>query len=127
MNMKMIWVTFQRPGIHLYPQAAHDENLQDVKYLGYPHRHLFKFQVSIEVHHDDREIEFHQFLNFLESQIDSGTLELNNKSCEMIADDFFEVISQKYNRKARHVIIDVSEDGECGAKCAYFIPGIPEL
>lgn len=121
--MKMIWVKFQRPGIHYYPQAASDEKLGDVSYLGHPHRHLFKFKVTIEVHHDDREIEFHQFLNFLEGSIDSGTLSLNHKSCEMIADDMFEIINNKYNDRDRYVVIEVSEDGECGSTCSYKIIG----
>lgn len=122
--MKMIWVTFQRAGIHNYPQAAHQENLSDVSYLGFAHRHLFKFKVSIEVYHDDREIEFHQFLNFLEGSIDSGTLVLNNKSCEMIGDDLFNIISDRYPNFRRVVEIEVSEDGECGSWARYEIPGV---
>lgn len=117
--MKMIWVKFQRAGIHKYPDAGVYNELKDVAYLGYPHRHLFKFQVSIEVFHDDREIEFHQFLNYLEGSIDSGTLVLNNKSCEMIADDLFKIINAKYNTRIRQVMIEVSEDGECGVTAGY--------
>lgn len=122
--MKMIWVTFQRPGIHYYPQAAHQEDLKDVSYLGYPHRHLFKFKVAIEVFHDDREIEFHQFLNFIEGAIDDGILQLNHKSCEMIADDLFALILDKYPSRSRRVEIDVSEDGEVGAFARYEIEGV---
>ena len=109
--MKKIWVTFQKKGIHRYPQAATESDLEDVSYLGYPHRHLFKFKVTIEVFHDDREIEFHQFLNWLESLYE-GTLELDYKSCEMIADDLAVQIKQKYS--GRYLRIEVSEDGECG-------------
>ncbi len=112
-----IWVTFQRKGLHFYPQAATDPALQDVKYLGHEHRHLFKFVVGIQVFHDDRELEFHQFLNWIENLYDSKTLHLNHKSCEMIADDLAEQIAACY--PGRQLMIDVSEDGEAGATAEY--------
>lgn len=108
-----IYVTFQRKGIHMYPDAGVSERLSDVSYLASPHRHLFKFRIQIEVFHNDREVEFHQFLNWIESFYDSGVLELNNKSCEMIAMDLAEKIVEKYS--LRDLKIEVSEDGECGA------------
>lgn len=114
---KMIWVTFQKKGLHRYPQAATEPQLADVNYLGYPHRHLFKFKVSIEVFHDDRELEFHQFLNWLESLYETATLSLDHKSCEMIADDLAHQVQLKF--PGRFLSIDVSEDGECGALCTY--------
>lgn len=116
-NFKMIWVTFARKGLHLYPAAKDDAALSDVSYLGYPHRHLFKFKVSIQVWHDDREIEFHQFLNWIESLYDEKTLELNHQSCEMISDALAVKIQDRF--PGRKLIIDVSEDGECGAVCEY--------
>lgn len=114
---RRIWVTFQRAGIHLYPAAATDPQLADVSYLGHPHRHLFKFRVSIEVFHDDRELEFHQALNWLESLYDQGTLELNHRSCEMIAEELAEKIQARYPNRA--LTIEVSEDGECGCTISY--------
>jgi hypothetical protein len=115
--IKMIWVTFQKKGMHRYPQAATEPRLQDVSYLGHPHRHLFKFKVSIEVFHDDRELEFHQFLNWLESLYEDATLSLDFKSCEMIADDLAEKVMEKFPK--RFLSIEISEDGECGALCTY--------
>lgn len=114
---KKIWVTFQRKGLHKFPAAASDPALADVSYLGYPHRHLFKFKVTIQVWHDDREIEFHQFLNWVESLYDDKVLELDFMSCEMIADALAEKIQARY--PGRSLMIDVSEDGECGAQCEY--------
>ena len=116
--MKKIWVTFQRAGIHRFDRAAQLPGY-DVSYLAKEHRHLFKFKVSIEVFHDDREIEFHQFLNYLETSIDQGTLVLDNKSCEMIADDIAWLVQQKYNARVRQFTVEVSEDGECGVVCDY--------
>ena len=43
--MKLIWVTFRKEGIHKYPAALEDPKLQDVSFLGYPHRHIFHFKV----------------------------------------------------------------------------------
>jgi len=91
---RMIFVTFQKEGIHLYPAAATDPALAtgdeyDISFLGTPHRHIFHFNVAIEVFHDDRDIEFIQFKRWLENLYKGGTLELNYKSCEMISDDLY--------------------------------------
>lgn len=114
--MKTIWVTFKREGIHKYPAALEDPKLADVKFLGYPHRHMFHFKVWIEVFHDDRDIEFIQFKRWLES-LYQGTLELDYKSCEMIADELADQIQTKY--PGRQVRIEVSEDGENGCDINY--------
>ena len=116
--MKTIWVTFKREGIHKYPAALEDPKLADVKFLGYPHRHMFHFKVWIEVFHDDRDIEFIQFKRWLES-LYQGTLELDYKSCEMIADELADQIQTKY--PGRQVRIEVSEDGENGCDINYDI------
>ena len=118
---RMIWVTFRKEGIHKYPAAATDSNLAtgdeyDVSFLGTPHRHIFHFNVGIQVFHNDRDIEFIQFKRWLES-LYQGTLELNFKSCEMISDDLYEVIASRY--PGRDIEITVSEDGENGATIRY--------
>lgn len=120
---KMIWVTFQKEGLHKYPAALDDPRLAtgdeyDVSFLGYVHRHIFKFKVSIEVFHDDRDIEFIQFKRWLESlYADSSILALDFKSVEMISDDLYLQINDRY--PSRDVIIDVSEDGENGSLTQY--------
>lgn len=116
-NFKMIWVTFQKEGLHKYPAALTDPALADVSFLGYPHRHMFKFKVWIEVTHDDRDIEFILFKRWLESLYAGGTLELDFKSCEMISDDLYAQITAKYPN--RHITIEVSEDGENGSFAEY--------
>lgn len=115
---KTVWVTFQREGIHKYPQALTDPSLEDVSFLGYPHRHIFHFRVEIRVHYDDRDIEFIQFKRELQSFYDKGILQLNNKSCEMICDDLARYILQKY--RGRKLTISVSEDNENGATATYY-------
>jgi hypothetical protein len=114
----MIWVSFQREGIHKYPAALTDPNLAtgdeyDVSFLGYPHRHMFHFRVAIEVFHDDRDIEFIQFKRWLTKLYNESTLQLDYKSCEMIAEDLYVQISSRY--PGRTVEIEVSEDNENGA------------
>ena len=120
---RSIWVTFRKEGIHLYPAAKDDPALatgdwDDVSFLGVAHRHIFHFKVRIEVQHNDRDIEFIQFKRWLERLYDDSVIELNHKSCEMIADDLYEQISAKY--PGRFVEIDVAEDGENG--CSIFYP-----
>jgi hypothetical protein len=118
---RMIWVTFRKEGIHLYPAAATDPKLKtddeyDVSFLGTPHRHIFHFTVAIQVFHNDRDIEFIQFKRWLEN-LYRGTLELNYRSCEMISDDLFEQIASRYPN--RYIEITVAEDGENGATIFY--------
>jgi hypothetical protein len=119
---RMIWVTFRKEGIHCYPAAMTDPTLNtndeyDVSFLAHPHRHIFHFRVAIEVLHNDRDIEFIQFKRWLESLYNQSILELDYKSCEMIADDLYDQIAVRY--PARKITIDVSEDGENGCQIEY--------
>ncbi len=121
---KMIWVTFQKEGIHKYPAALTDPNLAtgdeyDVSFLGYPHRHIFHFRVWINVQHNDRDIEFIQLKRWLISLYNGqgAVLSLDHKSCEMMSDDLYNIISQKYPN--REIWIEVSEDGENGSFIKY--------
>lgn len=122
MSHDMIWVTFRKEGVHRYPAALTDPKLAtgdeyDVSFLGHPHRHMFHFKVYLEVFHDDRDVEFIQFKRWLENLYNKGTLELDYKSCEMMADDLYKEISSKYTD--RKVWIEVSEDGENGCLKQY--------
>ena len=119
---RTIFVRFQKEGIHKYPAAATDPNLAtgdeyDVSFLATPHRHIFHFEVSIEVFHNDRDIEFIQFKRWLENQYSQNILQLDYKSCEMISDDLYEVIATRYPN--RNIAIQVSEDNENGATIIY--------
>lgn len=128
---RQIWVTFRKEGIHCYPAAATDPLLNtageyDVSFLASPHRHIFHFRVSIDVFHNDRDIEFIQFKRWCESLYNwnssdnnnnSSILELDFKSCEMLADDLYLQIAGRYPNRA--VTIEVSEDGENGCSISY--------
>lgn len=125
---RKIWVTFKKEGIHKYPAAATDPALAtgdeyDVSFLASPHRHIFHFRVWIDVFHNDRDIEFIQFKRWLENLYTSyrsdanSVLELDFKSCEMLADDLYVQIAQRYPERA--VWIEVAEDGENGCLIKY--------
>jgi hypothetical protein len=125
--VRSIWVTFTKEGIHKYPGADTDPKLatggwDDVSFLGYPHRHIFHFKVWIEVYHDDRDIEFIQFKRWLErlyEEVESstGVLQLDHKSCEMIADELASEINLEY--PGRWIKISVAEDNENGCEMEY--------
>ena len=119
---KMIWVTYQKEGMHKYPAALDDPKLAtgdeyDVSFLGYPHRHIFHFKVAIQVFHDDRDIEFIQFKRWLLNLYKEGTIQSDFKSCEMMSDDLYVAIAKKY--PGRKIEINVSEDGENGSHAVY--------
>jgi len=119
---KMIWVTFRKEGIHKYPAAATDPTLAtgdeyDVSFLANEHRHIFHFRVWLGVTHNDRDVEFIQFKRWLENLYKDSTLSLDFKSCEMMSDDLYAQVSQRY--PGREVWIEVSEDGENGSFIKY--------
>jgi hypothetical protein len=119
---RQIWVSFRKEGIHRYPAAGTDPNLctageYDVSFLANAHRHIFHFRVAIDVFHNDRDIEFIQFKRWLESLYNTDIIQLDFKSCEMIADDLYDQIAARYPNRA--VVIDVSEDGENGCVISY--------
>lgn len=125
-NIKsFIWVTFQKEGIHKYPAALTDPKLAtgdwlDVSFLGNPHRHIFHFRVEMEVFNDNRDVEFIQAKRIMESWFRpySGVLDLNYKSCEMIAKDLYKECIATWPE--RDFIIEVSEDKENG--CRMYFP-----
>ncbi len=105
----MIWVKWTLPGFHAWPDAP-----DEVAYLRSQHRHLFHFKVALSVPHDDREVEFHMLQNRCKSLYTEAVLELNNRSCEMIAKELLDKLMVFYGT-ARSYAVEVSEDDECGA------------
>lgn len=119
---RKIYVQFEKEGIHCYPAAGTDPRLESVSFLQYPHRHIFKFRVEIEVKHNDRDIEFIIFKRWLESlysdnMYGDGTLQLNSKSCEMLAEELITHISDCH--PYIYIAVEVSEDGENGCRLEY--------
>lgn len=112
MISRTIFVTFQKEGIHRYPDAP-----EGVEFLRSPHRHIFHFRVTVEVFHNDRDIEFILFKRELEGLYSDKTLQMDYKSCEMLAEDLIDYIGKAY--PGRKVWVEVSEDGENGATLEY--------
>ncbi len=105
MTLSTIFVRFQVPGFHHWPEPTERR-----AYLGQRHRHLFHVEVRMEVGHDDREVEFHDLLDFARAQFPGG--ELGGQSCEMMARQLGKEIARRFGRA---VEVTVSEDGEVGA------------
>ena len=100
-----IWITTHFEGFHKYPEAP-----EAVSFLRTKHRHIFYVKVWIEIKHNDRDIEFFIFKKQIEALVKNS--DLNNSSCEMIADYLNSKIKLAYpNRKTK---IEVSEDKENG-------------
>ena len=74
----------------------------------------------MEIFHSDRELEFHQVLNYCESLFTTQTIDIDSKSVEMLADDLYTKLAEKY--PGRGIKINVSEDGECGCWIEYESP-----
>lgn len=107
---RYIKVSFQKEGIHKYPAA---KDLEGVEFLQYPHRHMFYFYVTLEVNHNDRDVEFILFKRELESLFESGVMQADHKSCEMMAEDLLNYIEKEY--PDRGCKVEVFEDDENGA------------
>ena len=105
-----IWITTQFEAIHRYPKAP-----KGVEFLKNEHRHIFHVKVWIEVHHDDRDIEFILFKRYIDLIIKKGNLSF--MSCEMIANALYKKINKKY--PFRDVKIEISEDKENGCLMEY--------
>jgi hypothetical protein len=107
---KFIKISFQKEGIHKWPDA---KDIKGVEFLQYPHRHIFHFYVTLEVMHDNREVEFILFKRELEGLYTEGTLQLDYQSCEMMAESLINYIEEYYPDRAAQV--EVYEDNENGA------------
>jgi len=107
-----IWITTQFEGFHQYLNAP-----TEVSFLQNKHRHIFHVKVFIEVMHNDRDIEFIMFKNYINFIINTKINKDNVGSCEMLADKIHDSVSEYYlNRKIK---INVSEDLENGCEKEY--------
>ena len=113
-SKQRIWVTFQKEGLHKWPDATQHPG---VEFLANEHRHMFHFRVDLDVWHDDREVEFILFKRELAGLYDNKTLKSSHKSCEMMTDELAEYIKLQYPE--RDFTIEVSEDGENGCVVEY--------
>jgi 6-pyruvoyl-tetrahydropterin synthase len=106
--LSFIKVQFDFEGFHQYDGAP-----LEVGYLKNLHRHLFNVQVTIEVTHDDRELEFFMVKRELIDMIKVIYPKSIVGSCEMVAKDLYHFTKHKYGQK-RFVKVEVYEDKENG-------------
>jgi len=99
-------VRFQVEGQHHWPQAPKER-----AYLRYMHRHLFHVEVTMTVGHQEREVEYHDLLDFCKESFGGG--EMGPKSCETMALELLEKLCKKY--PGRQYVVSIFEDGENGA------------
>jgi hypothetical protein len=104
---KLIEISFTEEGIHSYPNAP-----KNVEFLKYPHRHLFKITVEIQVFDNDRELEFFTVKKQLKERFKLG--DMKHKSCEDIATEIYKYVKRNFGAH-RIVNVSVYEDGENGA------------
>jgi hypothetical protein len=102
-----IFVRFRQVGFHAWPNATGER-----AYLAQRHRHVFHVEVSCEVGHDDREVEYHDLLDAAREAFPGG--DLGSTSCEAMARELGKKIARRFGRAMR---VSVSEDGECGSVC----------
>lgn len=116
---RKIWITFIKQG---YP--SHENNLNnktnyghDESFMTTSHLRNFHFRVWIDVAANDGIVTPAQFKRYIEDLYSSNVLELDHKSCEMIADDLFQQIAIRFPERTIH--IEVSLDGEDGVTVYY--------
>jgi len=114
--MNLICVRFQREGFHKWDNAPDNR-----AYLRETHRHVFHVEAQVEVHTDEREIEFHDLLCFCKQKFPQGHRgNLGGQSCETLARKLVEEIREAYPK--RMVKVSVFEDGEVGAIVRIDVP-----
>jgi len=113
MVKRFIYVKTDYPMLHQYKKAP-----DEVSFLKYLHRHIFKFKICIEVGEQDRDIEFFIFKNYIDVLIvDMDETLGDGRSCEQMSNFLYKKITNEYPK--REIRIDVSEDGENGSYVEY--------
>lgn len=113
----LVTVRWTQEGWHNWPDAPERR-----AYLRASHRHLFYFEVGVEVSvsEHDRGIEFHDLLDLCKEL--APPPDWGAQSCEMVAlalgtniQDHLDVVGLFGPPLHRRVLVSVMEDNECGA------------
>lgn len=105
---KFIFIKTQFEGFHKYENAP-----DEVSFLKNLHRHIFYVKVSIQVFHNERDLEFFIVKKAIEKFIKESKISMN-ASCEYIAEGIYNFIYNNYGNE-RKISVEVSEDNENGA------------
>jgi len=90
-------------GFHRWPHATRHR-----AYLGDRHRHRFGFSVTVPVGHNERDIEFHDLLDYC-TGLFMSPYEFGDRSCETIATEVCANVTNQFG--VQHVTVSVDEDG----------------
>lgn len=117
----IIGVKLSVEGMHYYSDASEKHGLP-MKFLEFPHRHMFHIEVRVSVKHDNRDKEFillkREVIEYLHSkyyQEALNALDFGKMSCEMIAKDLmhaFHADSVKVSEDDENYALVSLEDGE---------------
>lgn len=110
MNTAMItsvFATLDLPGYHRWPLAQGKR-----EYLADRHRHLFHIRVKVIVSHNDRDVEFHDLSDTIREWWGPGSREWGDLSCESIARQLLDYLS---DQGMQIVLVEIGEDKENGA------------
>jgi hypothetical protein len=107
-HLKFDWV-----GVHFWSDAPAEQS-----WLRHPHRHRFYAEVSLEVKHDDRELEFFRVLDQIHARlVPALSGEDNNgydpKSCEQMAEWILDTLLDWYgdDRQGQVLVLEDNENG----------------
>jgi hypothetical protein len=100
---RKITVRWNCDGYHRWPGAQGTR-----AYLADRHRHRFVFAVTVPVEHHDRDIEFHDLLDWCQD-LYPGRYDFGSWSCERIAEDVALRVTAEFG--PAWVMAEVSEDG----------------
>lgn len=97
---------------HRWPDAPAGEH----DHLRNKHRHEFHVTVAVSQYHDDRDIEFLAFKDWVAKTVLAvyDGKDMGAKSCEMVAREVAAAVIARVGQD-RHVVAEVDEDGENGA------------
>ncbi len=96
-------------GWHRWPDAAPPRD-----YLASLHRHMFHLTATVQVFHDDRDVEFHDLREVLTRWWGDEHAQHDRGSCEAIAVELHHFLTA-YLGAQRGIVVSVGEDGEAWA------------
>lgn len=105
---RRITVEWDQDGFHRWPEAEGERS-----YLADRHRHRFHFAVTVPVLHGDRQIEFHDLLDYVRQAVvgfGGNVPNFGRSSCEELAELVVTVTTEKWPTLP-WVEAAVSEDG----------------
>lgn len=118
---RYIEISFDYVGFHKYADAP-----EQVAFLRNNHRHKFEVNATIEVFHNDRDLEFFMVLDDIGREVLPHVLTASELgSCEMQAERLIEGILNLYGDH-RYASVTVTEDGENGGTIEWHPPEVHE-